>query len=355
MPTKGSDLRLLTALSMNARISIAKAARISGIDKQTAYNRIGNLEKQLGLKYILELDLSSLGYIPYLLLIRFEGKAPSQTEIESAFVRNPMVQFAARTKGEYDIVAYLLDTTDTVKVIEDFRSLMINTELGKHGMLWNLVPIGMTYSFVPLRNEFIDATLKTIEKARKRSYKSGGILMRREFAILKELNANSTASFSEIDRKYALASGSARYAYHDLKSRGVIVRPTIAIPDLQSQYIGMLHIANIYEKQVEENRYKFLMDIIEQGQIANKYLLTGNIGAPEGTVLFQQLTSDKGIDDVAERITKELEGSTVTSTVITKIMVGSLCSRRFDNDHSRQHRLLVESGKLRPKELANYE
>ena len=79
------DLKLLTALSMNARLSASRLAEISGVNEQTAYSRVKVLENKLGVKYLLELDVSKLGYTPYIILIKFEGKMPT-TEVPCASI-----------------------------------------------------------------------------------------------------------------------------------------------------------------------------------------------------------------------------------------------------------------------------
>ncbi len=350
------DLGLLTVLSMNSRLSAPKIAKIVGINEQAVYSRIKALEKKFGLKYILEVNLERLGYAPYLLLIKFRGNAPTTHELEKAFGSDPRIQFAATTKGNYDLIAYMLDT-NAVQAIDNFRKLLSSTSLGRYGARWNLIPFATVYSFVPLRDEFIEIILK--DKAWKRTRESmtprENELMQREFLVLKELNGNSTMNFSEIDEKHDLDKGTSRYSYEQLKAQGIISRPTMTMTNMQIKYLGVISIANIYEKKVEQNRYKFLFEVMEYGNISNKYSLMGNIGMPDGGIMFMPVLSDGELDRTVMRVEKELQGSIVRGSVVTNALVGNLCYRRFDNDYSRQHKLLIDFGKLEPKKPADYE
>jgi DNA-binding Lrp family transcriptional regulator len=353
--SKGADLKLLMALSMNSRLSSSELASLTGLSEKAAYSRMKVLERDLGIDYILEIDIERLGYAPYLLLVKFEDNAPAANDVKNAFVNEPKIQFTATTKGEYDLVAYLLDV-NYVSAIDNFRALILKTSLAKYRAKWNLIPFAQTYSFMPLRKEFIENVLKTKRWRRDRESTSPkqDELLNREFIVLKELNTNSIESFSRIDEKYGLNKGTSRYAYSKLKAQGIIVRPTISIANLHMKYIGIIQIMDIGEKAVEENRYKSLFDLMEYGKLTNKYCLSGNIGMPDGAMRFLPVFNDGDIDKVTKTIEKELTGSSVRNFIVTDILVGSLCYRRFDNDYSRQHRLLTELGKVEAKKPASY-
>ena len=350
------DLKLLTALSMNARLSASRLAEISGVNEQTAYSRVKTLENKLGVKYLLELDVSKLGYTPYIILIKFEGKMPTTEGLRKALSNEPKIQFVAATKGDYDVVAYMLDES-VGKALDNFRNILFNTELGKYGARWNVMPFATVYSFMPLRDEFIDKILKGREWKRTREHPTPKQeeLMQRELLVLRELNNNSNESLSKIDVKYGLDAGTTRYAYQTLKNQEIIVRSTITMANLPIKYTGIILVANIYEQKVKENRHKLLFDIMEYGDVSNKYSLMGNIGMPDGAIMFMPVLNEGDIDKAAVRIERELQGSVVRSLVVTDVLFGSFAYRRFDNDYSRQYNLLVEFRKLEPKRPTNYE
>ena len=354
--TNEADLRLLTCLSMNARMSPSKMASLSKIKKRSVYFRVKALEKEFGIKYIMELDVTKLGYMPYLILVKFEKDFPDFEKVKEAFYQEPLIQFAAKVNGDFDLVLYVLDKYVN-NIIDDIRNLIYKLELGSYDAKWNIMPITKTYSFIPVRDEFIEKVIKTKEWNRTtgKSTPKQDELKYREFIILKELNSNSVEDFSEIERKYGLIKGSARYAYTKLRESGIIIRPTMTMAKIQMKYLGMIIVTDINEDKIGQTRYKFLSNVIEYGPIINKYILLENIGAPIGAILFLPIISEGDLEKNASRIRNELEGSVIRSMVITEILVGSLSYRRFDNEYSRQHRLLVELGKREPTILTNYE
>jgi hypothetical protein len=111
----------------------------------------------------------------------------------------------------------------------------------------------------------------------------------------------------------------------------------------------------VLQKKVLENRYKFWEDIIEYGDILNKYSFIGNIGTPNGAILFLPVMKEGAIDDITAMIRKELQGSVAKNLIVTDVITGSLCYRRFDNVYSKQYARLIELGKLEIKNIINYE
>lgn len=353
---KEADLSLLMALSMNARMPMPKLAAFAGLNEQTAYSRIKTLDERLGIKYLLEIDVEKLGYIRYLILIKFEDDAPMMEEIEEAIKDENRIQFAAITKGDYDVVMYVIDETP-LEAHDNLIKLRQKEPFSKYRASWTLTYFAQTYSFMPLRDEFIENILK--EKVWHRTKESPrpdkDKLKLREFLILKELNSNSNSNFTLIDQKHNLNKGTSRYAYQALRERGIITRPTISMTKLPIKYVGVILISNMHYKTIQENRYKYLLDEIEYGKVANRYCLTGNIGAPaSGGISFLPVAEDGDFGKAVENIEKELQGSIVRSLVVTDVIIGTLCYRRFDNMYSRQYRLLVEFKKLEPAKPTFY-
>lgn len=350
------DLRLLMTLSMNARMSIAKVAKITGIDEQTAYSRIKALEKKLGIKYLLEVDIEKLGYTTYLILVKFDTEVPSLTELQAVFSKEFKVQFAALTKGNYDVLAYILDE-NSVKAEDSLWKIMSETSLSKYHSKWYLIPFGQVYSFVPLRDEFVDNIIKEKEWKRTRSNISPKQeeLRHREFSVLKELIKNSITDFVDIDARYALSKGAARYTYQELKSNGIIVRPTITMQNMPFRYLGIVLLETVSPIEVKETRHKLLLDELEYGQIANKYILMGNISIPEGAALFVPILDTGEMDQIVMKLKNELKGMVISSIIITDIIVGSLCYRRFDNTYSKQYLSLARMGMIEEAKATEYD
>lgn len=353
---KDTDLKLLMALSMNARMPVSKLADLAGISEHTATSRTKILEEKLGIKYLLELDIEKLGYIKYLILIKFTEDKPTIKELGEAISGEHRILFAAITKGDYDVIMYVMDE-DPLTANNNLFRLRTKPSIKNYKAQWNLIYFAEVYSFMPVNDGFIDNILKNRvwHRTKEMPRPAKSQLKYREFALLKELFANSTVNFAYVDKKYGLSNGTSRYTYHTLKEKGIISRPTISMTNLPMQYIGMLLIANVDESKIQEHRYKWLLDEVEYGEIANKYSLVGNVGAPNGSIAFLPITTGNPIDNVAETVYRELQGSIVKSMIITDVLIGSLCYRRFDNNYSRQYNTLSVLKKIEPAKLTDYE
>lgn len=344
------DLKLLMVLSMNARLSSAEIAKIMGLSEQAAYSRVKAIEKKFGITYLLEVDVEKLGYIRYLILIKFEDGVPTKEEIEEAIKGEYNIQFAAVTKGDYDVVMYVIDESP-LKAYDNLLRLRQKGSISKYKGSWIFTNFAQTYSFMPLREEFIENVVK--EKVWHRTKDTPRLdkdeLRQREFLLLKELNNKANATFASIDEKCNFNKGTSRYAYHALKERGIVTRPTISMTNLPIKYVGVILLFVDNYKVYEDKRYKFLIDLIKYGEISNKYCLSGNIGAPvQGAISFMPVAEEGYLDKVTAELKEELTGGNIRNLVITEVIVGTLCYRRFDDLYSRQYRLLVEFEKIMP-------
>ncbi len=351
-----ADRKLLMALSMNARLPIPRLAKLAGLSEQATHTRVKILEEKLGIKYLLETDIEKLGYIRYLILIKFENELPTLAELEELIKDEDKIQFAATTKGEYDVIMYVIDEAP-LTVNNNLYRLRTKPAIKKYGAIWNLIYFAEVYSFMPLKDKFIENVLKDKiwHKSKETPHFDRSKLKEREFALLKELNKNSNCNFTTIDQKFNFDPGASRYVYHMLKQNGIIVRPTITLSNLPFQYLGVILITNIHEDKIQAHRYKYLFEIIEYNKLANKYSLMGNIGAPNGGVMFIPVDANESIDKTVEKITIDLQGSDVKSLIITSILTGSLCYRRLDNTYTKQYNRLIEFQKITPKKLINYD
>lgn len=350
------DLSILMSLSMNARMPVPRIAKLAGINEQTAYSRIRVLEKRFGINYILEADTELLGFTTYLILVKFEAGMPPTDELRRAFENAPKIQFAAITKGDYDVVAYMLDE-NSVKAEDDLWKIMSETTLSKYDAKWHMVPFGQAYSFMPLREEFIEKVLSQRQWHRRRFVvitPTQEDILKREFLLLKELNANANMDFSEIDKKYGLGRGASRYTYHQLIDEGVIIRPTINLANLPLRYIGMLRTETVNPGEVSKNRYRLLMEELEYGTIANKYALIGNTSMPESLTFFIPIVIGNELEDASAPLAL-VKGTVTRSLIISQILTGSLCYRRFDNMHAKQYSTLLALKKVEQKKIIEYE
>ena len=350
------DKKILMILSMNARATMPFIAKMTGLSTSAAEYRVKRLEEKFGIKYILEPDIRKLGYTTYLIFVKFETSIPNDKILKDLLNKEYRIQFAARTTGDYDLIMYLLDE-DPIKALDNLWVLRAKTEFGNYPAKWYLVPYAQTYSFIPLREEFIDWVLKEKEwyKTKDSWSPKQGEFKHKELIIIKELNKNSVTSFSEIDKKYNLVKGTASNTYEKLSKQGVILRPTITMEKAPYKYINILFLDTIRGTDTDEDRYKILLDTIGYTQSSiNKYALVGNIGMPNAGVYIMPVIEEKTVDQILEYYKNNVNGSSMRNTLVLSSMVGSLCYRLFDNTYSRQYKLLVELKQIKPKSLFEY-
>ena len=150
---------------------------------------------------------------------------------------------------------------------------------------------------------------------------------------------------------HSFTKGASRYLYNELHKKGIIIRSTISLSRLPVKYIGVIWIIDIDFKSIKENRYRLLLDEIRYGDIVNRYSVFGNIGGQVGSIVFLPLFEDGELNKIADGIKEELPGNVIKTLVVTDVLTGALCYRRFDNTYSRAYRLLVGLKKIEPVKL----
>ena len=217
--------KLLTALSMNGKISLHELSKMLGLSINATNWQLGRIEKRYDIRYLPEIDVTKFGYLQFLVTAKFLNGPPPIEEIRKAISKEPEVQLALLTKGDFDLMLHLL-----VQNVEDAKVLIIKVRdsLGAFDSIWNSMPMYETYGFIPVKDEFIDLL------------KHRGKLLDREYAVLKELNRDASIEFSQIDSKYGFDAGRANYSFHKLKDEGKIKRITITVRKLPVKYLGVI-------------------------------------------------------------------------------------------------------------------
>ncbi|MCW6160553.1 MAG: AsnC family transcriptional regulator [Candidatus Micrarchaeales archaeon] len=337
------DTKILTTLSMNARASMSFMGRRIGLSQNAIYNRIGQLEKRYGIRYMAEIDVERLGYLPFLITVKFLGPIPSREEIIKALKKDPRVQLAFTTKGDYDLVIYALsksiNSEETIDIVVSLRT----GALIKYPAKWYTSTFWKHASgYIPLRDEFVDS-LK-------------GNLLKREYAVLKELNSNGKSDFTEIDKKYGFDKGRSQYTYYKLKESGVIKRITLSMQRVPIKYIGIILKEIIDEDKFRKNRVKSLLDIVQDSPLpVNKYILTGDYGNPDGSVLFMPVQNDGDLEANIENLAGLDLGLNFRTLIVTGILLGSFCLRKFDQAYATQYKPLEEQYHITRPEVIDYE
>ncbi len=350
-----ADRKILTSLSMNGRAHASAIAKKVGLSVSATEYRIGRLEHKYGIRYLAELNTHKLGFIQYVLFVKFSDVHPGIEEARTAASEEPKVQFAALTKGDYDMVMYILDENSET-AMDTMVRLRMRSPLKPYEAKWWLSPISLNYGFIPLRDAFLEKLLKGRIWARSKETPRPGPhqLMQREFDVIRALNSDGTKEFSEIDAENGLPSNTSRYTYLRLKDKvGMINRITITMDELPMKYLDII-LLELKTGEAAGTRAEFLREIIEYGRYANKYSYEGDIGAPQGIMLFMPVMDDREADAVLEDFSRKVKGIRPSMLPVTTVLVGNLCYRRFDNTYSRQSDILVSEFKAPHEKKEQY-
>ena len=332
---------ILTALSMNGRISMPALSRMLGLSVNATAWHVKSMEKKYGIKYIPEIDVTKFGYMQFLVTVKFLEGVPSAGELRAVVFNEPRVQLAMLAKGESDLLVYVL-----AKTVKEASDLIVNmrNKLSTYCSVWSTIPIYEDYGFVALRDEFIDML------------KSNGELLEREYAVLKALNADASVEFSKIDQKYSFDSGRASYSYYKLKNEGKIRRVTITMQKTPMRYMGVILETILYKSKFLEHRPEVLSNVIEECEVpTNKYSAVYDTISPDGVIFFVPVYEYDELDKTAENIQHLDLGVKLTTLIVSNTLVGNFSYRHFDNAHSVQQEILENEYGMPKLDRRDYE
>jgi DNA-binding Lrp family transcriptional regulator len=351
-----SENKMLTLLSMNARANLSYYGKsLLGLGPSMTFYRVKHMENKYSIKYLTEIGVERLGYAPYIAFVKFEDRMPSMDELREELKNEPSVQIAGMLSGEYDLFIYFLaENNDQASEItyQIRKGKKIESYLSK----WYVTPFKAYYGFVPLRDEFFQILKEKVwSRTKEKPHPESNQLTEKEYRVLRELNSSGTKDFSEIDKSSDLHRGGTQYIYHKLKEKGIIRRATLTL-DLPLKYSVMLLVKVIDQKAFSETRNNLLSEVISESELpVNKYVLEGDIGAPHGILFVEPIFDDEQFRKSVEKLSNEIKGVAVSSLIITNVLVGNFCYRKFDNRYARHHDLLIESGAIAFTSRYNYD
>ena len=180
--------------------------------------------------------------------------------------------------------------------------------------------------------------------------------MRREYILLRELNAEGNRPFAEIERKYNFGHGTARYVFEKLKEKGLILRLTLTMNKYNVKYNAIIVTRIVNESIFIKDRERILRYIIKDyDALANRFALVGETLAPFGNMFIVPILREGELETELEWLNMQIGGIKLDSSIVTQIILGGLCYRRLDNRYSKQTQMLVSEYKAEPpKDIPNY-
>ncbi len=203
--------RIMRMLSENSRTSLTKLASELKLSRRTVKERLGNIERSLGVRYTLELNEELLGAsIPHIAVLKFEKK-PDYEYMAKLLKKSYIPQLAFSVKGANIVYIYAISASRKDYAYWDNTMSVL---LSDYGIDWySSEIIHKQLGFVPIRSEFIGKL--DIDHRMKE--------------LLLALNENSRASVQELSRAVGKHFNTVAYTLQKLQKSGLIKRFTLTM------------------------------------------------------------------------------------------------------------------------------
>jgi len=302
---------ILTAMSENCRRSISSIAKDLHCAPKTLRRRLEALEEEYDIHYVLELDSRKLGLeATYFTVVKF-SKHPGEKLLAAALAKYQDPQFAALTKGDFDMVIY----TASVNHLEFARwANFFRQELSEYiERFENGIITGYWFGFFPTNDETVKK-VKLVSEAEK--------------VLLRLLLMNARMPLKELARRAGLPISTTQYHLKKILSSEIVLRPTIIIgkPPYSTIYLGLFsqsmtkRFLKVNEKVrgllFEESKYSPMSRLISTfNTTAGSFddVTIYALDSPEEGYKFHQTIKDACGDELREGrlafIVKTLKGS----------------------------------------------
>ena len=336
------DIKILQELSTDARIGIKKLANKVNISQGKISRRLKYLEKEFEIEYILEVNTERLGYSGYVVLVKFDSMVPKVANARIALENEPYIQFAAMLNENYMIIYMLAEnSSELTTAISKIRDLSPFFNCKSE---WYISPIFEGYGFIPLRDVFLKFIENKVWHRTKESLRPNkNQILYREYKTLTVLNKNSRSDFNYLDKINNFTDGTTYYTFRKLLDKKIIIRTTInmALFNSRNLIINEFKINNEY-KFAKSQIELFKIIVREDTNPVNRFSYVIDIKIPDGLILFNVLLGTNVIS-IKEEFEKILDGVSINTFVVTDVLVGNICNRKYNNKLTNQYKLIEES------------
>ena len=308
---------ILRAMSEDCRRSISSLAKELHCAPKTLKRRLAALEEEYRIRYTLELDEHELGFdASFFVLVKF-SRQPEESVVKQALAKYPTAQFAALTKGDFDMIIFAAARTpyEFARWANYFRQSLSNyIDVWEGGVV-----TGYWFGFFPLSDEIV-AELKMEEPER---------------TMLRLLFRNARISLKDIARRTNLPVSTAQYHLRKLLSSKAIRRATIVMerPPFLTHYVGT-HSYKLTPEFLKRD-LKVRDFITSEGgfEPMNRLLMAFNISASRfDDILFYAVDSTQDgyrfHKTLNEMLKPELRHSQIA--FILKVLKGSIACRKLN-------------------------
>ncbi len=343
--------RIIEMLGTNSRTPLESIAKDIGITRQAVMHRIKQLEERFGIRYVLDMNIRNFNLTRYIITIKFEGSKPSADDIKRRFDNDPHVQFAASTKGEYDLLIYIV-FPDAIELEIWLYNIRKSDTFIRYRSEWRI-----SYANggrVVFRDIFFTDILskKVWQRTREQPRRKPGQIFRREYVVLRALSKNSKEYFKNIDREYNLGKGAANHTSEALIRERKIERCTLTMQKPPIKYIALLTIFQIDMASFEKGKQRlFLYLLRDNGLWSNRFTLISDTGTPDGILLTIPIYENGELERIESEISDIIRGNRISSTIITDIILGNLIINKIEVKDLWLYKALVNDYKMSENEI----
>ncbi len=344
-------------LSVDARISMQDLATNLKTTKVNAYNLFNEVTAEYGMKFVPEICIDKLwkwefikrarlrtkrgilaeaveelpltGFGEFLVMVKFMGKKPKEDEVIKAMSGFKSPQFAAFTKGEYDLFIYSVERSyeDAIRFTDS-----LNKNLGKYNMIATTSKVWSNFGFFPLSSKLMEQ-FDIFD-----TYKN----------LLYGLNEGGRNTFTDIGKKFNQGPAQILYAYDRLARTEILKRVTY-FESKPKATVGLIIIAEIENaNSFEATRNNWYIKLLkEYKDRENECVFMCEMPSPKSLLILADFESRKKSNQFLSSLKKSVRGIRINSIKISKVLLGSLGARDFDMRYTPQYRDL-ERKKLVP-------
>jgi len=314
---------VLRVLSEDARASISDISKTARCSRSVASKYVKELEEEFGLHYTIDFKKDAIGLTyRYILWVKFATKPPKEKLIE-LFKEDNMVQFAAFTDGDFDMVVeaetntgknYILWETALAYKLVEYRPSMHPSQ------------IVMTHiGFIPISNSLLQ-TLDLSEHGLNDTDKK----------ILLAMNENSRASYRDIAKKVGINEDTARYRISKIVSSGIVQRFSAIVTKPPTEYNITFFVTYRFapgtEKRAAKAR-KYYMEVDGEMPLVNTFQILAPTSGSERFFVVACFNSKKEAIENGIEMHKEIfkgDDPKIIYAKIDDVLKGYLPIRNVD-------------------------
>lgn len=309
--------KIVRKLSENSRAKISELGNQIGISRQAVSKRLDRLEKELGIRYVLDLNEDKLGLTsPHLIVANFKNR-PDDDTLKGIFQRSAIPQAVVSTKGDYDLIIYANAASRNEYVHWDMN---MQIALAKYGLAWRSSEVThRQLGFFPLRNEILDRLNIPVK------YKE----------MLKLLNTNSNVSFKDMSTALGIHFNSIEYRFKKLLEMGYINRFTVTMAPPKEvflmSFVCKYSPGDEHERNSANARKAFMSD--DKDSLVSRYVLCSQlIGSYDFCTIgaFDNYKAAYDMDIKFHKYWHRKSGIKLRFAQVEKVLLGSLAVNSLD-------------------------